>query len=34
MEKVSLDSLSFCVAFGWLGIISLIGVALRFALSR
>jgi hypothetical protein len=31
MEKVSL---SFCVAFGWLGIISLIGVALRFALSR
>jgi hypothetical protein len=32
MEKVSLDELF--VAFGWLGIISLIGVALRFALSR
>jgi len=40
MEKglialVSLEiSLSFCVAFGWLGIVSLVGVALRFSLSR
>jgi hypothetical protein len=32
MEKVRLDEL--LLAFGWLGIISLVGVALRFALSR
>jgi hypothetical protein len=32
MEKVRLDEL--LLAFGLLGIISLVGVALRFALSR
>jgi hypothetical protein len=34
MEKVSFCELEILLAFGWLGIISLVGVALRFALSR